>query len=57
MVDGTIVFFNEAEAVCDMEAPEPENLELKPARKKQSSKKTRDMSSLPANRIDHYMTT
>lgn len=28
-VNGTIVFFNEAEAVCDLEAPEPEELELK----------------------------
>lgn len=28
-VDGTIVFFNEAEAVCDLSASEPENLELK----------------------------
>jgi hypothetical protein len=56
-VDGTIVFFNEAEAVCNLEAPEPENLELKPARKKQSGKKARDMSDLPANRVDHYMTT
>ena len=28
-VDGTIVFFNEAEAVCDLDAPEPEDLELK----------------------------
>jgi transposase len=56
-VDGTIVFFNEAEAVCDLEAPEPEDLELKPARKKQSGKKARDMSGLPATRVDHYMTT
>lgn len=33
-VDGTIVFFNEAEAVCDLEAPEPEDLELKVPKKK-----------------------
>ena len=26
-VDGTIVFFNEAEAVCDLDAPEPGQLE------------------------------
>lgn len=39
-VDGTIVFFNEAEAVCDLDAPEPEDLELKaPKKKKQSGKK------------------
>lgn len=43
-VDGTIVFFNEAEAVCDLEAPEPETLE--PAlerRKKATGKKAQDM--------------
>lgn len=33
-VDGTIVFFNEAEAVCDLEAPEPETLEPAPERRK-----------------------
>ena len=39
-VDGTIVFFNEAEAVCDLDAPEPEDLELKaPKKKKQPGKK------------------
>ena len=25
-IDGTIVFFNEAEAVCDLDAPEPDDL-------------------------------
>ena len=25
-VDGDIVFFNEAEAVCDLDVPEPEDL-------------------------------
>ena len=39
-VDGTIVFFNEAEAVCDLDAPEPDDLELKaPKKKKQPGKK------------------
>ena len=33
-VDGTIVFFNEAEAVCDLDAPEPDDLELKAPKKK-----------------------
>ena len=56
-VDGTIVFFNEAEAVCDLEAPEPETLEPAPERRKKATgKKTQDMSGLPTNRIDHYMT-
>lgn len=56
-VDGTIVFFNEAEAVCDLEAPEPETLEPAPERRKKAiGKKAQDMSGLPTNRIDHYMT-
>ena len=41
-VDGTIVFFNEAEAVCDLDAPEPETLEAPPERRKrQKAKKSR----------------
>ena len=35
--DGTIVFFNEAEAVCDLDTPEPEHLEKsapRPVKKK-----------------------
>lgn len=56
-VDGTLVFFNEAEAVCDLDAPEPETLEAAPERKKKSKgKKAQDMSELSTNRIDHYMT-
>ncbi|EKC48341.1 Transposase, partial [human gut metagenome] len=40
-VDGTIVFFNEAEAVCDLDAPEPDDLELKaPKKKKQAREKS-----------------
>lgn len=55
-VDGNIVFFNEAEAVCDLDVPEPENLELeKKKSKKKSGKKEADMSGLPTNRIDHYL--
>ena len=56
-VDGTIVFFNEAEAVCNLDAPEPEQLEvptLHPVKKK--GKKEQDMSGLPIERVDHYMT-
>ena len=33
-VDGKIVFFNEAEAVCDLDAPEPDDLEIRPPGKK-----------------------
>lgn len=55
-VDGRIVFFNEAEAVCDLDAPEPDDLELKaPKKKKQAGKKAVDLSGLPIRRIDHYM--
>lgn len=55
-VDGNIVFFNEAEAVCDLEAAEPDDLELKPARKKkQPGKKAADLSNLKVNRIGHYL--
>ena len=56
-VNGTIVFFNEAEAVCDLDAPEPEQLEdpaPRPVKKK--GKKEQDLSGLPTHRIDHYMT-
>ncbi|WHH57921.1 IS66 family transposase [Petroclostridium sp. X23] len=56
-VDGTIVFFNEAEAVCDLDVPEPEELEQSPSKKtKQSGKKEKDLAGLPTNRINHYMT-
>ena len=56
-VDGTLVFFNEAEAVCDLNAPEPETLEAVPERKKKAKgKKAQDMSGLSTNRIDRYMT-
>lgn len=54
-VDGTIVFFNEAEAVSDLDALEPESLEPKRGKKK-SGKKAQDMSELPTNIIEHYMT-
>lgn len=55
-VDGNIVFFNEAEAVCDLETPEPDNLELNVSKKKkQSGKKAADISGLPVLRIDHYL--
>lgn len=56
-VDGTIVFFNEAEAVCDLDAPEPEHLEESAPRPvKKKGKKEQDLSGLPTHRIDHYMT-
>ena len=44
-VDGTIVFFNEAEAVCDLSAAEPEDLELRaPKRPKRKGKNFRASS-------------
>lgn len=56
-VDGTIVFFNEAEAVSDLDAVEPDTLENKPARKaKAVGKKEADIKDLPVNIIKHYLT-
>lgn len=55
-VDGNIVLFNEAEAVCNLEAEEPEDLEIKPARKSKTvGKKAEDMEGLPVNIINHYL--
>ena len=54
--DGTIVFFNEAEAVCDPEAEEPEDFESRPVKKKKSAgKKEDDIAGLPVNVIYHYL--
>ena len=56
-VDATIVFFNEAEAACNLDAPEPEQLEESTPRPvKKKGKREQDMSGLPIERIDHYMT-
>lgn len=52
-VDGTIAFFNEAEAVCDLEPLEEED--TVPHKKKPVGKKQKDLSGLPVNRIDHYL--
>ena len=55
--DGTICFFDESEAVCDLSAEEPDDLEQKPVKKKKrSGKKEEDISGLPVNVINHYMT-
>lgn len=55
-VDGTIVFFNEAEAVCDLNEEEPDELELKsPKQPKRKGKKESDLSRLTVRRIDHYL--
>ena len=44
-VDGTIVFFNEAEAVYDLNEKEPDELELKsPKQSKRKGKKESDLS-------------
>ena len=57
-IDGTIVFFNEAEAVCDLSAAEPEDLELRPPKQpKRRGKKESDLSGLPVKRIDHYLSS
>lgn len=55
-VDGTIVFFNEAEAVYDLNEKEPDELELKsPKQPKRKGKKESDLSGLTVRRIDHYL--
>ena len=55
-VDGTIVFFNEAEAVYDLNEKEPDDLELKsPKQPKRKGKKESDLSGLTVRRIDHYL--
>lgn len=55
-VDGTIVFFNEAEAVYDLNEKEPDELELKsPKQSKRKGKKESDLSGLTVRRIDHYL--
>ena len=54
--DGKICFFNESEAVCDFGIDEPDDLEPQPAKKKKhSGKKEEDISGLPVNIINHYM--
>lgn len=52
-VDGKIAFFNEAEAVCDLDASD--EAETPPRRKKAVGKKELDMSGLPVTRVDHYL--
>ena len=55
-VDGTIVFFNEAEAVYDLNEKESDELELKsPKQPKRKGKKESDLSGLTVRRIDHYL--
>ena len=55
-VDGRIVFFNEAEAVCDLNVAEPDDLELRsPKQPKHKGKKEADLSGLSVRRIDHYL--
>lgn len=54
--DGTIVFFNEAEAVCDLDAPEPQDLDKEKKRgKKRTGRKAEDLSALNVNVIEHYL--
>lgn len=45
-VDGTIVFFNEAEAISDLDAEEPDTLENKPARKPKTVGKKKLISKI-----------
>lgn len=52
-IDGKIAFFNEAEAVCDLEVPDDTDVVLR--KKKTVGKKEMNMSGLPINRIEHYL--
>ena len=55
-VDGTIVFFNEAEAVCDLNLEEPVELAVAvPKQPKRKGKKEADLSGISVKRIDHYL--
>lgn len=53
-VDGTIVFFNEAEAVASQEKEEEENTKRAP--KKTKGKKAADIKDLPVVIVEHKMT-
>ena len=54
--DGNIVFFNEAEAVCDLSAEEPDDLEAKPVKaSKQKGKKSADLAGIPVRVVEHYL--
>lgn len=56
-VDVKIVFFNEVEAVSDLDANEQEELEINARHgKKTAGKRAMNMEGLPVVRIDHYMT-
>lgn len=54
-VDGNIIFFNEPEAECNLDAPEPEELEPSKRGKKKPGKKDMDLEGIPTERINHYM--
>ena len=55
-VDGNIVLFNEAEAVCDLTVDEPQELEGTASKSpKRKGKKASDLSGIPVKRIDHYL--
>ena len=52
--DGSIVFFNETEAVCDLDADEPETLEIQ-KQPKRKGKKESDLAGIPVKRVNHYI--
>ncbi len=56
-IDGNIVFFNDSEAEFNPEVPEPEILLPRNRGKKEKGKKERDLSGLPVERIDHYLSS
>lgn len=54
--DGEIIFFNEAEAVSDLDAPEPKIWSSQRRRGKNTGKKEDDLSGLTTHVSPHYMT-
>ncbi len=56
-IDGSIVFFNDSEAEYNPEVPEPEIPLPRNRGKKEKGKKERDLSGLPVERIDHYLSS
>lgn len=55
MVDGNIIYFNEVEAEHNPDVPEPEITESHKRGKKEKGKKEQNLSNLPIERIDHYL--
>ena len=56
-IDGNKVFFNDSETEYNSEVPEPEIPLSRIRGKNEKGKREHDLSSLPVERIDHYLST